>query len=84
MTTSKKIKLQYPVKHGSEEITELEVQRPKGKDLKKLKKGETMAESLELLSSLCNVPPSVMDDLDLVDINQISEVVESFLESGKQ
>lgn len=77
---SKKFELSEPVKHGSEEITYLEVREPRAKDLRKFPaQAKTLGEMLDFAAHLCGQPPSVIDQLSLVDAMNLFEVIMDFL-----
>lgn len=81
-----KVVLKFPVLQGSEEIKELELRRPKGKDLRKLPAEPATGDVLNLGASLAGVTPSVIDEMDAQDVMALVEVVQSFLSrsvSGK-
>lgn len=75
-------KLKYPVALGEETITEVALRRPKGKDLRAMRDGESVGESLELIGRLCGQPKNVIDELDAIDIQGISEIVDGFAVSS--
>jgi hypothetical protein len=81
----KTLKLQYPVeKAGGVFVNELVFdRRPKAKDVKDFTSmNGSMKETLELLGTLTNQPPAVIDDLDVVDLKAASEIVEGFFLPG--
>lgn len=78
----KMIKLTYPIKWGEETISEIGLKRPKGKHIKKLI-GQTEEEKVLILASkLSGHPMSVFDEMDMVDIQKVSEAVADFLGNG--
>lgn len=79
------VKLQYPVQHGSEEITELRTERRlKAADLRGINFGENMSadDMMNIISRLFAQPLSVVKELDAVDLLAASAVVNSFFGSG--
>lgn len=78
------IKLQKPVHHGSETISELVVQRPKAKHLRMLPAQPKTGDVLDLAAKLCGQPPSVIDELEMEDTSALLEVVGNFMEPGQK
>lgn len=77
MTTT--IKLKYPVMVDGTEYAELNMRRCKVKDRRAAAKQKTDEErEITLISNLCEVPPSVIDELDSVDYEQLQEVLRGF------
>lgn len=76
------VTLQFPVKHGSEEIRELNFRRPKGKDMRKLPSDVSVGDIMDLAARLSGYPPSVMDELEIADFNAVNEVIGDFLGAG--
>lgn len=74
-----KVVLKFPVSHGTEEVKELELRRPKGKDLRKLPAEPSTSDVLNLGASLAGVTPSVVDEMDAEDVMALVEVVKGFL-----
>lgn len=77
------VKLNEPVEHGSETITEMTVVKPRGKHLRKLPANPTTGDNLDLLARLTGHPPSVIDELGADDIEKLSMAVEGFLPPGR-
>ena len=81
------VNLDYPFNWGDEErIENLTFQRPKPKHMKKMKldmASMTFEDITGLAGKLCSQPPSVMDELDIVDLVTVSEVIEGFLPDGE-
>ncbi len=80
----------YPLKHPIEikardsekvieTITEVTLNRPKGKHLRRLEKfkGE-MTQTFALLADLTNLPPAAIDELDGEDFVILGEMIEGF------
>lgn len=73
------VKLEYPVKLGSEVITEVTLSRPKAKHLKAAGAySNTTEASIAILAECSNLPVSVIDELDMVDYMAMSKVLEDF------
>lgn len=88
MSGSKSYKLKYPVQFGEEKIAEIEIRRPKGRDVRKVKitadGSVSMTDMMELAASLSGHPPVVIDELDAEDLFEVLDVVTSFLPSGRR
>jgi len=70
------LQLEHPVQHGSELISELRFNRPKGKHFRQFKMTETdMGEALDLLATLAGQPPSVFDEMDWDDIQRCTGIL---------
>lgn len=80
---SKKIKLKHPIKYGQDEIFELELRKPKAGDLRKLPaEVKNLGQILDFAAQLAGQPPSVIDELELVDAMHLFEVIMDFLPSA--
>jgi len=80
---TQKLKLAEPIKQGSVTIDELEVRKPKAKDLRKFPtNAKTLGEMLDFAAHLCAQPPSVIDELSIEDAMKVFEVIMSFLPDG--
>lgn len=78
------IKLDYPVKHGEDTISELVFdRRPKAKDFKGLSAGNmSFDETWLLVSRLTAVPVPVINELDISDAAKVMKGVASFAPGG--
>lgn len=79
-----KIELTEPVKHGKNEITELELREPRAKDMRKVSLSPTMGEMLDIAATISNNPPSVIDQLCIKDTMKVVEVIGDFLGDSPQ
>lgn len=77
-----KIKLSYPVQFGSETIHELELRRPKAKDLRGLPLKMEMDHMLTLCGRVSGQPDSVINELDFDDTMKVVEVLGNFIGSS--
>lgn len=83
MTTT--IKLQYPVTVDAVEYEELNMRRCKVRDRRAAAKQKTDEDrEITLIANLCEVPPSVIDELDSVDYAELQKVLSSFFGSSLQ
>jgi hypothetical protein len=78
-----KIKLQVPVQHGSETVSELVIDHQMtANDIKGLKimqiEDVTVGEVLLVIGGMANQPPSVMGKVDPKDLSQIFNAFSSF------
>lgn len=78
--------LLFPVTFGSDVVTELEIRRPKAKDIKQLKasaNGEfEFKELLKIIANITDQPDPFIDELDIDDAMALVEKVSSFLAGG--
>lgn len=80
---SVKLQLAEPIKYGSDTINELEVRKPKAKDLRKFPtNAKTLGEMLDFAGHLCGQAPSVIDELSIEDAMKLFEVIMNFLPDG--
>lgn len=76
---SKTITLKHPFQFGDREVTELTLQRLKGKHLRKLPGKPTMDDLLGLASKSSSEAPALIDELDAEDVMAVTEVIGDFL-----
>lgn len=78
MTTE--IKLSHPVVVDGTEYAMLSMRRCKVKDRRlAAKKSSQEEQEITLIANLCEVPPSVLDELDSIDYSKLQEVLRGFL-----
>lgn len=75
------IVLDYPIQVGSETITEIKInRRPKAGDLMDMKSGEqTLGDIMKIVSKISGETMETVKELDLEDLQKVSEVVQNFL-----
>ncbi len=75
------VKLKHPVTIGGEEILELNLRRPRVRDQLAAEKGgaNNAEKEVRLFANLCEVAPTVIEELDLADYRAIQEVYSGFL-----
>lgn len=74
------IKLDYPVQYGSETISEVTItRRMQVKDLKGTGMLDDTERGIKLVERLTGQPPKVVEELDAIDFQRISGIIESFL-----
>lgn len=76
-----RVRLMYPVEHGSETIEHLELRRLKGKDMKALREDATIGDMLSLIGKIAGQPGAVTDELDAADLEVLGEVIEEVVGS---
>lgn len=80
--------LQYPVTFGSDIVTELEIRRPKAKDIRGLKASTTgefeFNELLKIVANITDQPDPLIGELDIDDTMALVEKVSSFLAGGQE
>lgn len=77
-----KIKLKHPIQYGSETIHELDMRRPKAKDLRGLPIKMEMDHMLTLAGRCSAQPDSVINELDFEDMMSVVEVLGNFIGSS--
>lgn len=83
MTT--KIDLKHPVTVDGQTYTSLTMRRAKLRDQRLAAKQKSDVDSeITLFANLCEVPPNVLDELDMVDYAQLQEVYRGFFGSTTQ
>ena len=75
------IELTHPVTVNSEEITSLNLRRPKVRDMIIADKTGTTdgAREVTMFANLCEVDVEVIHELDLVDYHKVQETYQGFL-----
>ena len=82
-TMTTEIKLQFPVTVDGQEYTALQMRRCQVKDRRLAAQNKTAEEQeIALIANLCEVPPSVIDELDAVDYAKLQELLSSFFGMG--
>jgi hypothetical protein len=75
--------LAYPIEVDGEKITEIELRRPKGADMRKALNMTGAGEiTASMIINLAEVSPKVVDELDGEDFMALSVIVGNFM--GKQ
>ena len=78
MTT---IKLKFPLTVNGAPVTQVNLRRPKVRDMRAAQKagGSNADVEIRLLTNLCELAPSDFDDMDVVDYLKIQKAYEGFL-----
>jgi hypothetical protein len=76
----KTIKLEYPIQHGENVISELNLRRPVSKDLRKFEITDMnkFSKIQEIVSIITQLPMSVLDNLDIYDLRECAAILTSF------
>lgn len=74
------VKLDYAVVLDGVACDALVMRRPKVRDIRSAShvKGTDADQEAVLIGNLCDVPPEVIDDLDFMDYNKLSEALQNF------
>lgn len=85
------LKLEFPISWNGEEFAEIEVRRPKGKDMRFLpvyneKTGMAVEDSFPFLSRLLpeGMNEETIDEMDQVDVEALNDLVENFSKKRKR
>lgn len=79
------VPLGHPIKFGKEEIAELKYRRPIARDFRHMKaENPTMGDMLKLAGAIFGKPDAVIDLLDVDDMQNVLEVVASFMQTGQE
>jgi len=81
MSNSTKYKLQYPIEVDGRTITEVNIRRPKTRDMKSLDKGKgEVTGSIRLISHLTELTPAEVEEMDGKDYGNVSKIVADFFD----
>ena len=80
IATHEPYELNVPVSHQGRDYTEFQVRRPTAKDVLRSTKqtGSPLEIDMKQLVDLCEVPPVVIDSLDLSDLIGLQTILRSF------
>lgn len=87
MSAPKIHRLANTIQVGSETIAELTFSPIKGKHLRGIvfsSKGMLFDDLLTVAGRLCKQPPSVMDEIEGEDLEEVLEIVSGFISSGRK
>jgi hypothetical protein len=75
------VKLKHPVSVDGQEYASLILRRPKVRDMLGADKlgGSDAEKEIRIFANLCEVPPSVIEELDLADYQALQGVYQGFL-----
>jgi len=72
------IKLSEPINYGKDIFTQLELEQPKAKHIRKFPQNPSVDDILKMVGSLSAQSDSVIDELSLKDVEKVSDFVEAF------
>lgn len=75
-----RVELEYPVRVDGSEYIHLEMRRPKVRDERDARRAGTDAavQEIALFANLCEVPPNVVEALDMADYRRMQDVYKGF------
>ncbi|OOF88061.1 phage tail protein [Rodentibacter ratti] len=77
------VALDFPITNGEgKQITELNIRRPKVKDIRKMTGNTDVEQSISLLAIVTGLVPEDLEALDIADFKRAAEVVEK-MQKGK-
>jgi len=82
MSQSKQqIELEFPLNDGGQELSTLTLRRPKVRDmLHGANKDSSDADNeVRLFASLCDIPPTLIEEMDLLDYQKLQAAYSGFL-----
>lgn len=83
--TAVTVQLEYPFEFADKEITEINLRRATGKDLKLSMKGtNSVQDSIALAARLSGEVPAVFDAMDGSDLTEVLSQVGNLLQSGQR
>lgn len=76
------IQLKYPFDFGGGKVTELNLRRPKVRDIRAMEKGKgsDSDRSIGMMANLAEVDPLLFDELDPVDFAAVNDWLEPILD----
>ena len=80
----KNIKLNYPIESNGETINRLNMRRSKVKDrllVAKMKNSPDEEKEIRLFANLCEVQPSIIEELDEIDYSALQKAYMDFFKS---
>jgi hypothetical protein len=80
----KKLTLKEPIHLGSQLISELEIRKPKAKDIRPCPTDMQTRDILDLAGRLCAQPPAVIDELSMEDTIALLDIVSNFIKPGPE
>ncbi|MCB1498582.1 MAG: phage tail assembly protein [Bauldia sp.] len=87
MSKPKIVRLSQPIAWDGKSVTDVQVRRPKVKDLRAMERDTTNAASqidqgVAMAALLTELPIEVINEMDAVDFATVSEVIAGFLPVG--
>jgi len=87
MSKPKTVRLTQPISWDGKSVSEVQVRRPKVKDLRAMERdhgtaGSQIDQGVAMAALLTELPVMVIDEMDAVDFAAVSEVIAGFLPAG--
>ena len=87
MSKPKIVRLTQPIVCDGKTVTDVQVRRPKVKDLRAMERDNTAAstqidQGVAMAALLTELPVEIIDEMDAVDFAALSEVIAGFLPQG--
>ena len=75
-----RLELELPVRVEGSEYLHLEMRRPKVRDERDARRAgdDAAVQEIALFANLCEVPPSVIEELDMADYRRLQDVYRGF------
>lgn len=80
----KEYKLKTPIQIGSEKIEVLKFRVPKAKDFREMPMSPKFGDMLNLAAKISNNPPSTMDQLSVIDMQEVLTLMGEFMGDGQE
>ena len=87
MSKPKTVRLTQPIAWDGKSVTEIQVRRPKVKDLRAMERDNSATatqvdQGVAMAALLTELPVEIIDEMDAVDFAAVSEVIAGFLPQG--
>ncbi|MBN9022527.1 MAG: phage tail assembly protein [Rhizobiales bacterium] len=87
MSKPKTVRLTQPIAWDGKTVTEVQVRRPKVKDLRAMEQDNSVNatqidQGVAMAALLTELPVEIIDEMDAVDFAALSEVIAGFLPEG--
>ncbi len=79
LTEQQTFVLQQPIQQGSASITEFTIAPPKAKHFRGISTEMSMSDMLDLAGKLSGQPPTVIDELSVIDMQRLMTEINRFL-----
>lgn len=82
MSETREITLKFPLNDGGQKIDSITIRRPKVRDMLSSAKnsGSDAENEVILFAGLCDIPPKLIESMDLVDYQQLQAAYSGFLD----
>ena len=87
MSKPKTVRLTQPIAWDGKTVTEIQVRRPKVKDLRAMERDNSVTatqidQGVAMAALLTGLPVEIIDEMDAVDFATVSEMIAGFLPQG--